>query len=130
MSKQQQYRSPTVEALYDKYGYSKPCAPEPQPQDVPFIPKGAGPRLFSMALVAFAILFSIGTSIGVVIANSDSGNVHASPGYGGGGSEGVSVIVLVFSVIAAFALGGLLTSIFLGGGFRFKRKVEEAQSDV
>lgn len=123
------------DALCDKHGKAvMKCSPTTCPEDVPFssskvefIPKGSGPKLFSMALIAFAVLFSIGAAIGVAISNG-GGTVHASTG-GGNGGNGISTIVLVFSIIGAFALGGFLTSIFLGGGFDFlkRKKTETAE---
>jgi len=130
-----QYRSPVVEALYTKYGKeAMECSPKPKPieqelgmpkksNEETFIPRGWGPKLFSIALIAFAVMFTIGVTIGVAV-NNDSGPAYAGTGGGAGnGGGGVSVTVLVFSIIAAFSLGGFLVSVFLGGGFNaFRRK--------
>jgi len=130
------YRSPVVEALYTKYGKeAMECSPKPQPieqelgmpkkgNDETFIPRGWAPKLFSIALVAFAVMFTIGITIGMAV-NNNSGDAYAGTGGGAGAGEGggISVTVLVFSIIAAFSLGGFLVSVFLGGGFdRFRRK--------
>ncbi|MCL2587340.1 MAG: hypothetical protein FWE31_03850 [Firmicutes bacterium] len=136
------YRSPVVEALYNKYGKdAMECGPVQDAEELSlghkqpaaretdsFIPKGAGYKLFSMAIMAFAILYTMGAAVGVVISHQVSGPVYAGAGSGSSGS-GITVTVLVFSIIAAFALGGFLTSVFLGGGFKFKRK-EQAEVQV
>ena len=126
------YHSSTVEALYEKYG-KKPeatCQPAETADELvlgrkdtsdSFIPRGAVPKLLSVAIMAFGVLFSIGVTIGVAITHGGGGPVLAADGGHATGGGGITVTVLVFSIIAAFALGGLLTSIFLGGGFKFLR---------
>jgi len=109
---QSRYKSKTAKEFFEKYGDNSPVQTEEKTQSTDalswtkYVAYGLN-FVFLLALAFTCALLITSVATPDVVASPENGSVNNS-------NNGIATIYFVFGIIAAFALGGLVSSLALG----------------